>query len=85
MLVYFTHLLSNKNGLKEIQYSVDNDSLSRRVRFTPDWSGPGAPGISNDDEMLVEIPMSAKFVEVKLVFVDGSEWPTRRFAIPGAE
>ena len=85
MLLYFSHLVSYKNGLKEIQYSVDNESLSRRVRFTPDWSGPGAPGIRDDDEIVVEIPMSAKFVDVKLVFIDGSEWPARRFAIAGAQ
>ena len=85
MLLYFTHLVVYKNGLKEIQYSVDNESLSRRIRFTPDWSGPGAPGIRDDDETLVEIPMSAKFVDVKLVFIDGSEWPARRFAIAGAQ
>jgi hypothetical protein len=80
MLLYFTNLVSHKNSLKEIQYSVDNESLSRRVRFTPDWSGLGAPKILDDDETVVEIPMSARFVVVKLVFIDGSEWPARRFA-----
>lgn len=85
MLLYFSHLVSYKNGLREIRYSVDNESLSRRVRFTPDWSGPGAPGIRDDDEIVVEIPMSAKFVDVKLVFIDGSDWPTRRFTIAGAQ
>jgi hypothetical protein len=77
--------VSYKNGLKEIQYSVDSEPLSRRVRFTPDWSGPGAPGIRDDDEIVVEIPMAAKSVDVKLVFLDGSEWPARRFAIAGAQ
>ena len=65
MLLYFTHLVSYKNALKEIQYSVDDESLSRRVRFTPDWSGPGAPRIRDDDETVVEIPMSARFVDVE--------------------
>lgn len=85
MLLYFTHLVSHKNGLKEIQFSVDNEPLSRSVRFTPDWSGKGAPEIRDDDEIFVEIPMSAKFVDVKLVFIDGSEWPARRFAMAGAQ
>jgi hypothetical protein len=83
MNLYFTHLLSYKNGLKEIRYSVDDQSLSHRVRFTPDWSGPGAPGISDDDEILVLIPISAKFVDVKLFFVDGTEWPAARFSVSG--
>lgn len=84
MLLYFSHLLSYKNGLKEIRYSVDGEPGSRRVRFTPDWSGPGAPGIRDDDEVVVEIPMSARFVEVTLVFLDGSEWPARRFTGPAS-
>jgi hypothetical protein len=81
MLLYFTHLVSYKNGLKEIQYSIDNQSLSQHVRFTPDWSGPGAPGIAEDDETCIEIPMSSIYVEIKLVFIDGSEWPARRFPV----
>ena len=85
MLVYFTHLVSYKNGLKEIQYSTDNESLSQRVRFTADWSGPGLPPIRDDDETMVEIPLAAKLVYVKLVFIDGSEWPAKKFAIAGAQ
>ncbi len=81
LLLYFTHLVSYKNGLKQIHYSVDDQSLSHGVRFTPDWSGSGAPGIGEDDETYVEIPMSSAYVEIKLVFVDGSEWPARRFPV----
>ncbi len=84
MSLYFSHLLSYKNGLKEIRYSVDDESLSRRVQFAPDWSGPGAPGISDDDEILVEIPISSRFVYVKLIFIDGSEWPAKKFTIAQA-
>jgi len=51
MIVYFTHLIGYKNSLKEIQYSVDDESLSKRVRFKPDWSIPGAPGIHDEDEI----------------------------------
>ncbi len=81
--LYFSHLVSYKNGLKEIQYSVDEHSLSRRVHFVADWSSQGAPGINNDDETYVKIPMSATFVDVKLVFIDGSEWPPKRFLVSG--
>ena len=34
-LVYFTHLVSNRNGLREIRYSVDDASLSKALRFKP--------------------------------------------------
>jgi hypothetical protein len=76
-LAYFTHLLAYKAALREIQYSVDNDTLSSRVRFT---SSPGpAPGIGADDEVMVKIPPQTRYVCVKLVFIDGSEWPAERF------
>lgn len=81
MLLYFTHLISYKNGLREIRYSVDDESLSRRVKYTPAMAG-GSPGrINDDDQTYIEIPMTAKFVAVQLVFVDGSEWPLKRFAV----
>lgn len=81
LLLYVTHLIAYKNGLKEIRYSVDEGSLSQRVRFTPDWSGPGAPQIRDDDETCREIPMNSAYVDVKLVFADGSEWPAKRFPV----
>ena len=78
MLAYFTHLLSFKNALKEIQYSVDNDTLSSRIHFTPPRH-PGETEISEGDEIMVEIPPTAGYVCVKLVFIDGTEWPPERF------
>lgn len=78
MLLYFTHLLSYKNALKEIRYSVDNETLSNRVRFTPPRH-PAEIGIAEEDEVVVEIPMASAYVCVKLVFIDGTEWPPERF------
>jgi hypothetical protein len=79
--LYFTHLISYKNGLKEIQYSVDDESLSKRVQFERDWSRAGAPGIGPNDELYVDIPNSSEFVYVKLIFIDGSEWPAKKFLV----
>ena len=83
-LVYFTHLLAYKNGLREIRYSVDDASLSKALRFKPDWSGPGAPRLAEGEPIMVEIAMAARFVEVQLVLADGSVLPARRFTVrPG--
>jgi hypothetical protein len=76
-LLYFTHLLAFKYALKEIRYSLDDDSLSRRVRFTP--ARIGETGIDPDDEMMVEIPASTRCVYVQLTFVDGSRSDVERF------
>jgi len=35
--------------------------------------------ISEGDEIMVEIPTTAGYVCVKLVFIDGTEWPHERF------
>ena len=76
--VWFTHLVGYKYALREIRYSIDNDSLSNSLRFTPP-SRPGDLGIAQDDETLVEIPPTTRFVCVKLFFIDGTEWPPERF------
>ncbi len=82
MILHFTHLLCWKNGLREVRYSVDDESLSRSLRYSPDWSGPGAPGIAADDEVMVEIPLTAKYVYLQLHFVDGIDWPAERIPVP---
>jgi hypothetical protein len=76
--VYFTHLVGYKYALREIRYSIDNDSLSNSLRFTPP-SRPGDLTIGQDDETLVDIPPTTRFVCVKLYFIDGTEWPAERF------
>ncbi len=81
LLVYFSHLLSYKNAFSEIRYSVDDDTLSRRVTFTPDWSKRGPPGLADGDLVYTEIPMTAKSVSVKLVFIDGTESALKHFSI----
>lgn len=83
-IVYFTHLVSYKNGLREIRYSVDDESLGKRVRFEPDWSSPGAARLADSDETMVTIPKGARFVAVQPVLADGTAWPVRRFTVrPG--
>jgi hypothetical protein len=77
LMAYFTHILSNKSALKEIRYSVDNDSLSNRIRFSPP-TRLGSSEISETDEMIVDVPPATRYVSVKLVFLDGTEWPAER-------
>ena len=81
LLAYFSHLVSYKNAFKQIRYSVDNDSLSRKLKFTPDWSGTGLPGIREDDETYVEIPRQSNHVCLKLYYIDGSESPVEKVTV----
>ncbi len=80
MLVYFTHLLSYKNAFREIRYSIDEQTVSNRLHFTRD-DRQASPGISDDDEIYVKIPMSTNYVCVKLIFIDGSEWSPKIFTL----
>ena len=62
-------------GVLLAQYLVSNSRREHMAGNVPRRSG----------KIYAEIPMSAKFVDVKLVFIDGSEWPVRKFAIAGAK
>jgi hypothetical protein len=75
MLVYFTHLLAYKDALREIRYSVDDTSLSKSIRF----------GGTDDDEAIVEIPLTTRYVCVQLTFIDGTQYPPERFNMLIAE
>jgi hypothetical protein len=81
LIAYFTHLISYKNAFREIRYSVDNDSLSERLKFKRDWSRRGAPGIGPDDEISIIVPMTTKYVAVKLIYTDGTEAPMKKFTV----
>jgi hypothetical protein len=81
MLAYFSHLVSYKNAFSEIRYSVDNNSLSSRLKFTPDWDGIGIPGISEQDETHLEIPANSKWVYLKLHYIDGTESPIEKVEV----
>ncbi len=83
-LVYFTHLVSQRNGLREIRYSIDDDTLAQRFKITPDWRGPGAPRVGAGDPIFIEAPMAARYVKVQPVYADGSVGTARRFEVrPG--
>ena len=82
LLIYFSHLVASKNAFTEIRYSVDDESLSKRVRFVADWSKRAVPGFNMDtDDTYVDAPISAQFVTVKLFFIDGTESDVRRFVV----
>jgi len=86
LLVYFTHLISHKNAFQEIRCSIDDESLSRHVRFSPDWSRRSVPVFDMEkDETYFELPFSSKFVAVQLVFIDGTTSDIRRFVIAEAD
>jgi hypothetical protein len=84
LLVYFTGLVSYKNAFREIRYSVDNDSLSQKLAFIPDWDSPDGPRITEKDQTYIEVPLTTKFVCVKLFYTDNTESPAKKFSLTEA-
>lgn len=81
LLVYFTYLIGYKDVLREIRYSVDDETVARKLTFET-WTEPTYPLSSPKDEIYVLIPLDAKFVSVKLVFINGTESEVVKFPLP---
>jgi hypothetical protein len=77
-IIFFGFLLNPfiSSALREIRYSIDDDSLSQRFNVKP---LEGSPVRYETDEIHVEVPSPAHFAWVELTFADGSKWPPRRF------
>jgi TIR domain len=80
LLVYFTHILSYKDAYSAIHYSIDDASLSRRLRFKGD---PKRLRLEEDekDESTVEVPLTTQSVCVQVHFVDGTASEARTFTV----
>jgi hypothetical protein len=55
MSFFFTHLLTHKDAIREIKYSLDNDSLSQSVPFEV-WTGAGTSRFSPGEQTSIEAP-----------------------------
>lgn len=80
LLVYFTHVLTYKDAFTAIRYSIDDQSLSRQLRFKGD---PKRMDMRDDenDESIVEVPFSTQSVCVQIHFVDGTSSEARTFTV----
>ncbi len=79
LLLYFTTLLSYRDAIRRIRYSLDNQSLSLSFPLRP-TPGGGTPSFSTDDTVSIEVPLSTKYVCVRVIYADGSESEMRRFS-----
>lgn len=71
--VYFSTLLAYKYALASIAWGLDDEPLTRSVRFAP----ATAPGIDRDDEIYVHVPAATRHVRVKIRYKDGTESDVR--------
>ena len=80
LLVHFSHLVSYKNAFRRIRYSVDDDSLSSELRFTPNELS-GHATLGEDDETYITISAKSHYVSVKVCYIDGSESPVEKIVV----
>lgn len=80
LLVYFSDLLSWKDALSAVCFSIDDKSLSRRLKFRGDPTRMGFE-IDEHDELYVEAPAATAFVCVQVYFVDGTASEVRTFSV----
>ena len=76
LLVYFTPLLSERDVVKAINYSLNDESLSQIFPVQP-WTKGGIPEIQ--ESINIEVPSSTKYIAVKLTFIDGTVSQLKRF------
>jgi len=81
-LIYFTTLLAYHCGLSEIRYSLDSGALDRRFPVPEcDPQQPNAIDVEKSGLPFVSLPKgSTREMAVQLVYSDGSESETVRFA-----
>ncbi|HEV7509756.1 MAG TPA: hypothetical protein VGS07_33090 [Thermoanaerobaculia bacterium] len=78
--LYFTHLVSDKEVLREIRYSLDSCALDRRFPLSPATAcGTCRGGIDSDDKLYEKVPKATVFACVQLVYRDGETTEARRF------
>jgi hypothetical protein len=70
-VAYFTTLVSYKAAFKEIRYSIDSDAFDQvwPLKVNP---SEGWPPNYADERLYVPVPAAARFINVKVVYVDGS-------------
>ncbi len=78
LLVYFTHMMSYRCGIKEIKYSVDNTDLDKT--FNVPACNPKKPyNIPDNGKIYLQAPLSTKFFNVQVTYYDGSQSGIYRF------
>ncbi len=80
LLCYFTTLLSYRNALKTIRYSLDSDALDKTFPFKQPKPGKAANEIDTSDTIYITLPNKTQFVMVQLEYSDGTMSEVKKFS-----
>ncbi len=78
ILLYFSHLLSHRGGLKEIKYGLNKEIPDLSFSY-PEFKSPGMAPIDNTVTIYLEVPADTKFATVQLTYRDGEKTSVERF------
>ncbi len=73
---YFSQLVGDSCGLREIRYSINSAALDQRFKVFP-CSLTQHGRMPADDGEILQMPSTPEFITVQLVYFDGSESPIR--------
>jgi hypothetical protein len=72
-LLYFTTLMSYRPAIKEIRYSLNNESLDKTFNFKP-----SAKMFEVGDELYLTVPGDTQFANVQITYKDGTKSPIQK-------
>ncbi len=78
LMVYFSHLLSYRNAIREIRYSIDSEKLDRKFPFTP-WTKAGTPRSERGSKSYLLVSYATKYLAVQLLYLDDTESEVKKF------
>ncbi|MTI44759.1 putative caspase-like protein [Roseibium hamelinense] len=83
-LVYFTHLISYRCAIDEVQYGLDTDTPNQSFEIGEcDPDNPHAiPSKGPGSVVYTDIPKPTKYLSVKLTYADGTQSEVQRFDAP---
>jgi hypothetical protein len=70
LLLYFTHLISNRCAIDKIAYGIDSDSTPSEFALEP--CNPAEPYSVGNRPIYVEVPANSRYASVRLTFKDGT-------------
>jgi hypothetical protein len=77
-LLYFTHILGNSCGVKEIRFGLDTMAPKRAFPAPAcDKVNPGA--MADNTTIHLETPVSTRFASVQITYYDGTKSTVERF------
>lgn len=79
-LVYFTHLISYRCGIKKIEYAYNKSGKTKEWKL-PECDPSNPHAVPDTTKIYTNVPKGSKSMQVTLTYYDGTKSPVRNFNI----